>query len=76
MEKSRRAIPLLQVPSSSVQNQEAVKDYYKLNEIKIKDQYPLPLISEILTRVQASKVFMKMDLWWGFNNIHIKDGNE
>jgi len=26
--------------------------------------------------MKSNKVFMKMDLWWGFNNIRIKEENE
>jgi hypothetical protein len=40
----------------------------------VKDQYPLPLISKVLNSIQGSKVYTKMDLCWGFNNIKIKEG--
>jgi hypothetical protein len=53
-----------------------IQDYKKLNEITVKDQYPLPLISDILRRVQGSCIFTKMDLWWGFNNVRIHKGDE
>jgi hypothetical protein len=48
-----------------------IQDYQQLNEITVKDCYPLPLISEVISRVMESSCFMKMDLWWGFNNVQI-----
>jgi hypothetical protein len=42
----------------------------------ITDQYPLLLISEVITKVKDSSCFIKMDLRWGFNNIQICENNE
>jgi len=42
----------------------------------IKNNYPLPLISDILENTRTKKVFIKMDLRWGYNNIRIKKENE
>ena len=39
----------------------------------IKNRYPLPLIADILDRVEKRKVFMKLDLRWGYNNVRIKE---
>ena len=47
-----------------------------LNEWTIKNNYPLPLISEVLENIGMKKVFMKMDLRWGYNNVRIKEGDE
>jgi len=41
-----------------------------------KNRYPLPLIADILDRVGKKKVFTKLDLRWGCNNVKIKEGNE
>jgi len=38
--------------------------------------YPLPLIVDILDGVGKKKVFTKLDLRWGYNNVRIKEGNE
>ncbi|KAF8644086.1 hypothetical protein AX16_008700 [Volvariella volvacea WC 439] len=38
-----------------------VQDYRKLNEITIKNKYPLPLIHELLDKVKDCKVFTKFD---------------
>jgi hypothetical protein len=53
-----------------------IQDYQKLNDIIVKNQYPLPLISDILHCLKQSKIFMKMDICWGFNNVQIKEGNK
>jgi len=39
----------------------------------IKNGYPLPLIADILDRVEKRKVFTKLDLRWGYNNVRIKE---
>src|ERR1700723_4332375 len=50
--------------------------YCKLNEATIKNHYPLPLISKLVDRLSSAKVFTKMDVQWGYNNIRIKEGDE
>jgi len=42
----------------------------------IKNNYPLPLISDMLENIGMKKVFMKMDLRWGYNNMRIKEKDE
>jgi len=42
----------------------------------VKNNYPLPLISDVLEKIGTKKVFMKMDLRWGYNNVRIKEGDE
>ena len=53
-----------------------VQDYQRLNEWTIKNCYPLPLISELIAHIQNTKLFTKFDVRWGYNNIHIKKGDE
>ena len=53
-----------------------VQDYRYLNEWTIKNNYPLPLISDILENIRTKKLFTKMDLRWGYNNIRIKEEDE
>jgi len=53
-----------------------VQDYRYLNEWTIKNNYPLPLISDVLENIGMKKLFMKMDLRWEYNNVRIKEGNE
>jgi len=44
-----------------------------LNEWTIKNNYPLPLISDVLENIETKKVFTKMDLRWGYNNVRIRE---
>ena len=53
-----------------------VQDYRYLNKRTIKDNYPLPLISDLINTMGTKKVFTKMDLRWGYNNVWIKEGDE
>ena len=53
-----------------------VQDYQYLNEWAVKNNYPLPLISDVIENIGTKKVFMKMNLRWGYNNIRIKEGDE
>jgi len=56
--------------------QRMVQDYRHINQWTIKNGYPLPLITDILDGVKKRKVFTKLDLRWGYNNVRIKEGDE
>ena len=51
-------------------------DYRALNNITIKNRYPLPLIPEALDRLRKARIFTKMDLRGAYNLVRIKDGDE
>jgi len=53
-----------------------VQDYHALNSMTVKNKYPLLLISELISQLHRAKCFTKLDVCWGFNNIHIKPGDE
>ena len=53
-----------------------VIDYRKLNDMTIRNSYPLPLISELLDRVKGAKIFTKLDLKSAYNLVRIKEGDE
>jgi len=36
----------------------------------------LPLISDLIDSIRKKKMFTKMDLRWGYNNVRIKEGDE
>jgi len=51
-------------------------DYRALNRITIPNRYPLPLMQELLDRVQGARWFRKMDLKNGFHLIRVREGDE
>ena len=53
--------------------QRMVQDYRHINQWMIKNRYPLPLIIDILDGVGKRKVFTKLDLRWGYNNVRSKE---
>jgi len=53
-----------------------VQNYQYLNEWTVKNNYPLLLISDVLENIGTKKMFMKMDLRWGYNNVRIKEGDK
>jgi len=53
-----------------------VQDYHALNAITVKNRYPLSLISKLVSQLRRAWYFTKLDVCWGFNNIHIKPRDE
>ena len=53
-----------------------VQDYRRLNNITVKNRYPLPLISELVNQLHGARYFTKLDVHWGYNNVRIKEGDE
>ena len=51
-------------------------DYRGLNNVTVKNRYPLPLISETIDRVADAKVYTKLDLRDAYHRIRIKEGDE
>ena len=47
-----------------------------MNKFMVKNSYPLPLISDLVDNMGTKRVFTKMDLRWGYNNVRIKEGDE
>jgi len=39
----------------------------------MKNNYPLPLITELIDNMGNKKVFTKIDLRWGLNNVRIRE---
>ena len=53
-----------------------IKHDSNLNSQTMKNNYLLLLITELINNMGRKKVFTKMDLRWGFNNVRIKEGDE
>jgi hypothetical protein len=42
----------------------------------VQNQYPLPLIAQLISDLSRAYIFSKVDVRQGYNNIHIKKGDE
>jgi hypothetical protein len=51
-------------------------DYRGLNRITIRNRYPLPLSGDLMDRLGEAKIFSKIDLRVGYNNVRIAEGHE
>lgn len=51
-------------------------DFRAINNVSVKDRYPLPLTKETLNNLQGMKYFSKIDIVSAFNNIRMKEGQE
>ena len=47
-------------------------DFRPLNEVTIKDAYPLPRIDESLSRLGKAKIYTSIDLAWAFRQIPVR----
>ena len=50
-----------------------VVDYRALNEVTIKNKYPLPMINDLFDQLQGAKVFWKIDLRSGYHHLKIRE---
>ena len=46
-----------------------VQDYWYINSKTLKNNYLLLLILELIDKISDAKLFTKMDLRWGYNNV-------
>ena len=51
-------------------------DYRGLNNLTIKNRYPLPLIGESLDRLGRAKRFTQLDLTSAYHRMRIREGDE
>ena len=75
LSKSPQTSPVFFVGKKD-RSKQMVIDYRNLNDQTMKNNYLLPLITELIDNMGSKKVFTKMDLRWGFNNVRIKEGDE
>ena len=73
--KSRYAVSYFYIPKKDGSLQ-LVQNYWKLNQVTIKDKMSLPLIGEVIDKLEEARYFNKLDLIWGYNNVQIKEGNK
>ena len=53
-----------------------VVDYRGLNAVTVKNRFPLPLIPEMLDRLNHAKVFTKLDLRNAYHHVRVRVGDE
>jgi hypothetical protein len=53
-----------------------VQDYRRLNSHTVRNQYPLPLIAQLISDLSSTHIFSKVDVRQGYNNVQIKKGDE
>jgi hypothetical protein len=53
-----------------------VQDYWPVNKWTKKNHNVLPLIPSVIDWLAGCTLFTKFDIWWGYNNIWIKPGDE
>jgi len=75
LSKSPQTLPVFFVRKKD-RSKQMIMDYCNLNDQTVKNNYPLLLITELIDNMGSKKVFTKMDLRWGFNNIRIKERDE
>lgn len=73
--RSPAGYPILFVPKKNGKLRLCV-DYRQLNDITIKNRYPLPLIKELRDRLQGAQWFTALDLKGAYNLIRMKAGKE
>ena len=73
--KSPQMSPVFFVPKKDGKKR-MVQDYQYLNSWTIKNNYPLPLILDLIDSIGKKKVFTKMYLQCEYNNVRIKERDE
>ena len=51
-------------------------DYQRLNRKTLRDCYPTPVASDLISQTQGSWMFSKLDLQSGFHQLRIREGDQ
>ncbi|QRW19370.1 Retrotransposable element Tf2 protein [Rhizoctonia solani] len=73
--KSLISSPIMFVPKKDG-SRRLVVDYRRLNNQTKKNIYPLPCPDDLMAQLRGAKVFTKLDLQWGYNNVRVKEGDK
>lgn len=72
---SMAALPVLFVPKKGGKLRLCV-DYRRLNNMTVKDHYPLPSTDMLLDQLARAKIYTKLDLCWAYHRVRITAGDE
>jgi transposase InsO family protein len=73
--ESPAGFPVLFVPKKNGKLRPCI-DFRKLNDITVKNRYPLPNIKELRDRLSHAQIFTALDLRGAYNLIRMKEGHE
>ena len=73
--KSPLASPVFFINKKDGKKQMVI-NYWKLNDITIKNAYPLPRIDELIQKWKGCVCFLALDIRSGYYNVHMKEGDE
>lgn len=50
-------------------------DYRQLNQVTLKNKYPLPPVDDLLDQLRGASVFSKVDLKSGYHQVRVREGD-
>ena len=50
-------------------------DYRKLNQVTVKNKYPLPRVEDLFDQLQGAQVFSKIDLRSGYHQLKVAEND-